>query len=706
MKVKRNLVLRTGLVFWILIGVAVSILFRIGKIQFQEEEKWQNLAVGITQRYLPIEATRGDIYAEGGELLVTSLSYYQLCMDPSLPDYASLKVNMASFTRRLAKYFDEKPSGYYQKIILEHRKRGKKYLLLSRKELTYKQKKELLGWPFVREGRLSSGVFFKRIEKRHHPFHPTAQRTLGYVNWDHRGAVGIEHSFDRVLSGRDGKMLVERTTGGWYPVPYGPNMGAEHGHDVQTTLKLDIQQIAQEELAESLEKYQAEKGIAIVMEVETGAIRALSNLSRIGENEYEEQYNYAIGEEGSVEPGSTFKLASMMALLEKTQLKLQDTVDTGTGSHEFGGEVMKDVKEEGFGKLTAEEAFQMSSNIGMAKLVMRHFGDRPDRLVKYLRELRIDQKLGFQIKGEAQPYLRTPEDSLWSGTSLAWLAHGYEIQTTPLQILMLYNTVANQGRMLKPYVVEKVQDKEGRVVRAFGPQVTKRKVVSESTLRQVQKLLEGVVQHGTAHKIKGTPYRIAGKTGTTKKHENGQYVAQYYASFVGYFPAEKPKYSCIIVIDGPKGALVHGGDVAAPVFRRIADRIYRQDVHMHRNELPLATVRPDAQVSSYPWLRAGYGPQIQRIVQFIGVDIPENPYAWGRTQWKEGQLFWKNTLYEEAERMPNLQGMTLRNAFYLLENEGFSRIKISGRGRVVQQHPLPGNLVKAATPIHLHLLRP
>ncbi|MCY4419393.1 MAG: penicillin-binding protein 2, partial [Cytophagales bacterium] len=605
MNIKKHIVLRVGFVVGLGMISSLCTLYRLLYIQFEEGEKWKHLATRSTQRTINIGATRGDILAQDEQILATSLPHYQIVMDPSIPAPNFLKENINPFTQKLSRYFSARSPEFYKKQIWEARKEHKKYLILRKKSITHQQKKDISRWNFVKEGRLKSGIFFEKMEKRFLPHRFMAYRTIGHVDWKHQGVVGIENSFNQELSGMSTKMFAEPSNGTWYPVQQESKIIHKKGNDVITTLDVGIQEIVEEELLNALMKHRATRGIAIVMEVQTGKIRAIANLSQDPSGKYAERYNYAVGEEGSVEPGSTFKTISMLTLLEKTDVALSDTVNTGVGEWTFYTETMRDARKGGFGVITVQEVFEHSSNIGMAKLITHYFRDRPQEFTDYLKYLRVNEILDFQIRGEAKPSLIEPQDSLWSGTSLPWLAHGYEVKTTPLQLLNFYNAIANEGKMMKPYLVQEIRNKEKRRTKIFQPQVLIPKIASQETLKQIQKLLEGVVKRGTARPIQGSSYGIAGKTGTAKKYESGKYVDQYYTSFLGYFPIHKPKYTAAIIVDEPKGELIHGGDVAAPVFRKIADRIFLLDPELHQNFLTEKKAIEPEEDKIYPVIKAG-----------------------------------------------------------------------------------------------------
>ncbi|MEP1095937.1 MAG: penicillin-binding transpeptidase domain-containing protein, partial [Cyclobacteriaceae bacterium] len=381
----------------------------------------------------------------------------------------------------------------------------------------------------------------------------------------------------------------------------------------------------------------------------------------------------------------------MIALLEETDIQLTDSVDTGNGELEFFDRTMKDHKPGGFGKLSIQEIFEKSSNIGVAKLITHYFNDNPEKFIEYLKSMKLDQPLDFQMVGEGKPYIKDPSDSTWSGISLPWMSHGYELKMTPLQMLALYNAVANDGRMVKPIIVKGVM-RADKTVEKFKTEVINKKICSTETLQKLQAMMEGVVQRGTASNINESHYRIAGKTGTAKKVRNGRYVKEYYTSFAGYFPAEAPKYSCIVVIDNPKGYQIYGSDVSAPVFKEIADKIYSLELDLHeiREEGTEVT-------GVFPYIKAGKQDELTMICNEFGISNHSMGEAeWVKTDVIDQAVYWEaNTI--DYEKVPDVRGMTLRDAIYVLENVGLE-VEIDGRGRVSTQSQTPGGrLIKGST---------
>ncbi|MCB0640070.1 MAG: transpeptidase family protein, partial [Phaeodactylibacter sp.] len=473
------------------------------------------------------------------------------------------------------------------------------------------------------------------------------------------------------------------------------------GDDVVCTIDVDMQDITEGALHRAMSLHDAQYGVAIVMEVETGAVRAIANLGKTKDGDIWETYNHAVG--SATEPGSTFKLASIMALLESGAVKLTDSIDLEQGKTTFYEEELEDASYHQLDKTTVQTAFEISSNVGMAKLVQQHFGDnnKADKFIEYLKKFNLHQRTGIEIEGEASPIIKEAysEEDNWSGTTLPWMSIGYELTLAPIQLLTFYNAIANNGREMKPYLVSKVQ-RYGETIQNFPPTVINRKIASDRTIRQVRQLLEGVVLRGTASKYNDAPYHFAGKTGTSqlnyRRYDSGSNrVGGYQASFVGYFPAEKPKYSCIVVISSPRKGGFYGGDVALPVFREIADKVYATKTELLEpmNDTPrpilAANHLPDAQIGNRKEMEF-----LLNTFQLNFVNRDDSPIAVVETTTSDTLELNRRTIVRD--RVPNVVGMGLRDALYILENMGL-KVEVSGFGKVVRQSIIPGTFAKGQT---------
>ncbi len=701
MNVKQSILIRVRVVFILIALAAAAIPYQIGKLQFKEGDIWREKAETINFQYREVPATRGNIYAGDGSLLATSLPFYRVAIDPTIAKSDVFNAGLDSLANRLSAYYKDKSAAAYKRMIKDARLDNKRYLVLNRKQIGYQGMQAMVKWPIFREGRLGGGVIFEKVEKRYQPFKSLASRTVGFINEDQYGA-GIEYSFNNQLKGTDGKALFQRLAGGsWKPVFDAEDVKPENGYDVYTTLDVNIQDVAETALLNQLIEREAEFGSVIVMEVKTGQIKAISNLQRNKSgNGYGENYNFAIGDQGNTEPGSTFKLLSMLALLEENKVSLNDKVETGNGVHMFYNRAMRDAKNGGYGTITVREAFEKSSNVAISKLVDQYFGSSPSKFMAYIEKAGLNEPFNFQLAGEGKPYFKKPGTKDWYGTSLPWISIGYESKLNPLHTLAFYNAVANNGKMVKPYIIKAIS-KGTKIQESFQTELLRDQIASEKTIKQLQGLLEGVVTNGTAKNIANADYKIAGKTGTAQKLINGAYTKTYYTSFAGYFPADRPKYSMIIVIDSPNGFAAYGGDVSAPVFKEIADRIYALDMELNpgSEKTMIATAEEN---QGRPYFEAGKVEEFQQIFEEFGLKAESiNAEEWVKSIETEGKVKLQVNNTDKAI-VPDVAGLALRDALFILENKGL-QVNYSGKGRVKSQSLLPGTKLSPKATINLVL---
>lgn len=695
MNIKKSILVRVRVAFLCVMVFAVCVAAKIGHIQFVEGDKWVKMSEEINFDYKKIKATRGNIYSDNGSLLATSLPFYKVAIDPTLSKDEVFRKGIDSLSLHLARYYRDKSATEYKQLLKDARASGRQYIVVNRKQINYQTKKEMSKWPIFREGRYKGGVIFEKIDVRYRPFSNLSQRTVGYVNEDGQGA-GLEYSFDDVLGGKDGEALFQKIAGStWKPVFDGNNVKAINGLDIHTTIDINLQDVAETSLYRAMKLHNADEGTVVVMEVKTGHIKAISNLSSDGHGEFIEKFNHAIG--ASIEPGSTFKLVTMMALLEETNINLEDTINTGNGEYTFYNKKVRDHHEGGYGKITIQQAFELSSNVAMAKLTDKHFGTRPSKFLDYVDKLKMSKPLGLQITGEAYPKITRPTDKGWSGITLPWMAYGYGLEITPLHTLTLYNAVANDGKMIRPVFVTSVS-KADRIKDDFETDALTGKICSNKTLNQLRLLLEGVVDNGTAKNLKNSNYRIAGKTGTAQILENGRYEKRYITSFVGYFPAHAPKYSAIVLIKNPRGFYQYGNNVAGPVFKDIADNIYARDLNLHR-EMEKKKV---LEAGVFPTIRAGNQQELTMLSNELGVsNHSTTEEEWIKASISGSAVVWKKNVVVK-DQVPDVMGMTYRDAIYLLEKSGL-RVSFEGKGRVTQQSILPGSRISKGSRIYLRL---
>lgn len=668
--------MRVRVAFIFVMLFAVAVVARIGHIQFVEGEKWAAMGERISFDYKRVKATRGNIYSDNGSLLATSLPFYKIAFDATIPKDEVFRKGVDSLAWHLAVFFKDKTQRDYRRMLIDARQTGKQYIILNRRKINYQEKKMMMRWPIIREGRLGGGAIFEKVDVRYMPFSNLGRRTIGFINENDRGA-GLEYSFDQHLGGQDGYAYYQKIAGGvWKPIFDANNVKAVNGLDLQTTLDINLQDVAETALHKAMMQHDADDGMVVVMEVQTGEVKAITNLSTDGRGNFTEKLNFAAR---LFEPGSTAKLVTMIALLEDTSIQLGDSIDTGNGEYLFYNVKVRDHEEGGLGKVTIQEAFEHSSNVAMARLVDEHFGLKPANFVGYLDKLQLSKPLGIQIAGEPEPKIKRPGEKGWSGISLPWMAYGYGFEITPLHILALYNAVANNGVMIKPVIVKSVK-KADENEEVFETDVVNKKICSNETLQKLRILLEGVVENGTAKNIKGTHYRIAGKTGTAQILENGRYTRKYITSFVGYFPAHAPKYSAMVLIKNPRGWYQYGSNVAAPVFKEIADNIYARDIELHQ---PMA-VEKYVNNDVLPFIKAGNQQELTLLCNELGIsNHATTEEEWVRTSRSGNGVQWKKNLQGEGI-VPDVFGMTFRDAIYLLEKSGLN-VAFEGRGRVVKQ---------------------
>lgn len=695
MNIKKSILLRVRVAFLFVALFAIAVVMKIGHIQFVEGEKWSKLGERISFDYKRVKATRGNIYSDNGSLLATDLPFYKVAFDATLPKDEIFRKGVDSLAWHLSNFFRDKSATEYSRMLKDARAAGKQYVVLTRKQVNYQSKKIMMKWPILREGRLKGGVIFEKVDVRYRPFSNLSRRTIGFVNENKKGA-GLEYSFNRELGGQDGYAYYQKIAGGvWKPVFDANNVKAVNGYDIQTTLDINLQDVSETALYNAMQKHDADDGLVVVMEVETGEIKAISNLSSDGQGGFYEKFNFATG--GLFEPGSTFKLATMIALLEDSPVDINDSIDTGNGQFSFYNRTVRDHEDKGLGKVTVRIAFEHSSNVAMAKLVDKHFGLRPQRFLEYVDKLKLSKPLGIQITGEPVPKIKRPGEKGWSGISLPWMSYGYGFEISPLHTLALYNAVANEGKMIKPLFVKAIR-RADEVEETFETEVINSRICSSKTLAKLKVLLEGVVENGTAKNIRGTHYRIAGKTGTAQILENGRYTRKYITSFVGYFPAHAPRYSAIVMIRNPRGWQQYGSSVAAPVFKEIADNIYARDINLHE---PMQKLQ-QAVIQDLPVIRGGNQEELMLICDEL--DIPNETKIeedWVRTVRNGNSISWQKAI-EGQDLVPDVRGMTFRDAIFLLEKSGL-RVFYEGRGRVQHQSLQPGARVRKGDGIYVRL---
>ena len=642
----------------------LAIILRVVNLQYVQGDSYRALATELTVRQDTIYANKGNVYAADGNLLATSMSKFNIFMDLVTVKNTVFEENIVSLSNELSKMLGNS-SSYYQKKLRTAKNKKRRYFLIAR-NIGYTDYLKMRKFPIFNLGVYQGGFIAKHRTERAHPIGKIAERTIGYD--DFRGEAGIEGAFADYMQGENGLRWEQKIAKNqWKPITDFNEKEPIDGHDIITTIDVNIQDITHHALLRKLEYFEADHGCAVVMETATGEIKAISNLGRTKKGKYYEKRNYAVWE--SHEPGSTFKLASLMAALDDKFIDTSTVVDTEKGKIFIHGSKVEDSHRGGYGKISAARVLEVSSNVGVVKLIKKHYDHQPEKFIKKLETYGFTKAIGFQIKGEGRPIVPVPSDKRWNKISLEWMSWGYGVSITPMQTLMFYNAVANNGIMVKPRFIKELR-RQDKTEKVFETVVVNPKIASDETLSKIRKVLENVVVRGTANNIYSSNFSMAGKTGTAKKYlpkhkgENGNTVAagysnkHYVASFAGFFPAENPKYSCIVVIHDPKKEKgYYGATVAGPVFKEIAQKIY-------------TTTPVDNQ-------------SVDDKASFEEIEIQYQTYD--------------NTLSKNHTQIPNVTGMSGMDALSLLENIGL-KVKISGVGKVKYQSLKKGEkLVKGNT---------
>lgn len=675
---------------------ALTILYRICVIQYKEGDMWKAKAEALTTKVLEMEAVRGNIFDVNGNLLATSLPYYEVAVDINVPGIDDKLFNNKkdSLAYLLSDLFKDKSKKEYLRILRNARSSGDHYVVLKR-NVAYKDLQKLKTFPIFKRGR-RGGLVTLQTNKRERPFQMLAARTIGLSRPGIK-PVGLEGAFDTVLLGVPGKRLMQKIAGDvWRPINDEFEVEPKDGSDLHTTLDINIQDVAEHALQKTLTKNNASHGCVVLMEVKTGEIKAIANLTRNGKDssDYSESFNYAIGY--PTEPGSTFKLASLLAAIDDYNLSLDEKVEVGNGRCTYYNKEVKDVHAPESPVLTVQRVFETSSNVGVTKIITKYYSKNPQKFVDKLNTFHIDGKLGLSIPGEGICRIKSVKDKDWSGVTLPQMSYGYESLLTPLKTLTLYNAIANNGKMVKPKFVREIR-RNGIVVKKFETEVISEQIVKKETVAKAKKMLEGVVENGSGKTLNIPAFKVGGKTGTAQiarigaRKGSGQTAygdigeRSYQASFVGYFPADNPLYTCIVVINSPSNGVYYGAAVAGPVFKEIAEKVYSGSLDFIppiNNKKNLLTKAPETIKSR--------GNEIEKVCQAFS--LPEKSRV-------ESEKYVSRNLADSAiivlvesnvesllkkGLIPNLQGLSAKDALYLLENNGLN-VKLFGVGTVKKQ---------------------
>jgi cell division protein FtsI (penicillin-binding protein 3) len=656
---------RIFLVAFTVLLLAIGIFFRLTKIQWAEGEYYQKLAKQNTIKPFDIPANQGNIYSADGSLLAISIPNYTVRFDAIASKEEDFKANIGPLADSLAMLFG-KTSSFYKDELSKARANNNRYYLIAR-NLNYTNYMRVKSFPLFNLGTYKGGLITEQKTVRQHPIGRIAERTIGYRRINADGTftnIGIEGAFQKYINGKDGRVVKQKMAKGqWKPINDNNEIEPQDGYDVISTIDVYIQDIAHHALLKQLEYYEADHGCVVVMEVKTGEVKAISNLGRQKDGSYAETVNYAIWE--SQEPGSTFKLASLIALLEDKKVDTAKVYDTQGGEITIHRRKVRDSKKGGYGKISLAKGIEVSSNTVIVQAVYESYKNNPADFVDRLYAMNLNQQLGIPIQGEGKPVIYHPKHNKesWSGLTLPWMAYGYTLQLTPLQTLSFYNAIANNGEMVKPQFVKEIKEWNKTIVK-FDKEVINPKICSDETLKQVQDILHKVVKKGTGKKLYSPNFSMAGKTGTAQVGYAVRDSMYYSSSFVGYFPVEEPKYSCIVVVHKPSRSKgYYGADVSGPVFKAVAQKIFTDSpTHNEVNNLNKSSKQQEKNYSKY------------------------------------------NNIINSSNKsnIPNVKGMPGMDAVALLENLGL-KVKVKGIGKVKSQSIQAGEKIQKNQTIVLEL---
>ena len=700
---KFNDVWRVLLVYVLVFAFAVAVVMRIVFLQVVEREALMERAREMDIRMVKVPAVRGNIFSKNGTLLATTIPVYDIYFDPvDVPDDVFTN-EIGALSDSLSRMFKSKTKAQYVKTFEEARKKNRRYVRIARR-LKMSEYERVKSFPIFRE-RQKNGFIAEKQLSRERPYGDIAMRMIGYVNFSdtlNPVRVGLEGAYDTCLRGSDGLQMRRRVNGGRFiDMPSSANVTPHNGNDIYTSIDAQIQDVAEEALRNCLIDNNAQQGCVIMMDVQSGFIEVMASL-RYNEKKkiYEESYNFAIAE--NVEPGSTFKAITMTALLENDpNFNIDRVLHLGnTGKMRFHNRVMTDSHVVGGnGIVPVKQCFWESSNIAFAYLTTEAFEGKPQRFIDLIYKTKINEPLNLDIKGEGKPYIKGTESRLWSKVSLPWMSIGYELTVTPITLLTYYNAIANNGRMVKPQFVKEIRH-GNEVVKTFDTIVINEQIASERTIKTLQELLRGVVENGTAKALKKCPFPVAGKTGTAQISQHGSYNKKNYtASFVGYFPADNPKYTCIVVISNPMGKSYYGASVSAPVFKEIAERVYATELGVTEE----TDVHP-ANCDKYTQANLAYYTDVVNYCEMTGVRMVDAELG---TEWVNvsastngGVTF--NNITLNSGVVPDMKGMNVTDAVFLIESMGW-KAEFSGRGVVESQSVQAGTTLENGKTISLKL---
>ncbi len=689
MEIKKPILSRLGIVYMVSFAVALAILGQVLYIQLVAGDRLRVEAETFSETHRPIPSSRGNILARDESALASSLPRFDVAMDPNSSgmDQTVFDQELNGLSAGLSALFPEKTTAQYLQMIRKARTDRRQFVLLH-KDASFDEARMVKKLPLFNLGQYKGGLILTQAEKRERPYNQLAGRTIGYVS-EGETVVGIEGSFDYFLKGTDGQRLEQRVGGGtWMPLNTENEIDPVDGFDVVTTLDVNYQDVAETALHECLVTYQAEYGCAVLMEVKTGEILAMANLGKADDGNSYEIMNYAIND--CLEPGSTFKVPSIMAALEDGYVKPTDMIQTYAGKFSLYNQQITDAHTGGHGLISVKEVVEVSSNIGMATIIDKYYGDNPEHYLERLYGMGINKPLNLDVEGGQEPRIKTPSSKTWSKATVAWMGFGYEVEMTPLQVLNFYNAIANNGTMVRPMLVKALKS-HSQIIKTYKTEVMKSSICSRETLETVRDMLIGAVNEGTAKNLKNELYQIAGKTGTAvisqgaKGYKNEGGRKDYRASFVGYFPAENPRYSCIVVVSRPLGGTYYGAIVSGTVFKAISDKVYATNLDMQK----ALTASKDSTLEHIPSVSPGFAPDADKVLKILNIPFNAGSQVSLAQVLRTGERLKAEPINPADTVLPSFIGMGLKDVLPVLENMGY-KVRTKGSGRIVMQSPAPG----------------
>ncbi len=707
-EVKRDILWRVYVCFIAVILMCVLILIKAFTIQQVQGKYWRSMSDSMHEKIQEIEADRGTIYSDDGQMLSTSIPQFDIYIDFQadglIDDNGKLfKENVDSLSYDLADLFNDKTQSQYERLLQQGYASQDRYFLLKKK-VGFEDYKKMKTFPLVRLGRNKSGFIAETKNIRLNPYQLLAYRTIG-LDRENSQKVGLEQTYDTALKGTTGKRLVRFIAGG-VAVPVDDSnfsIEPENGKDIVSTLDMHMQEITENALIKMMIDNEAQHGCAIVMEVKTGKIKAIANLGKRPDGSYWEDYNYALT---PTEPGSTFKLVTLLSALEDNKVSLHDMVDLQGGVWQINGRTVYDAEKHGLNYVTVKKAFELSSNVGLAKVAYNSYASNPSAFIHHIDLLGLNHKTGVDLAGEPSPTIFSPGSKYWSATTLPWMGFGYNLEIAPLETATMYNAIANGGKMMKPYLVDE-EEQDGQVLKQFQPTVLHNAVCSKNTWQELYECLYGVCNDslGTAFGLfKGSKYHVAGKTGTALVAEGSHGYANhiYQSTFAGFFPAENPQYTCVVVIvNKPFAAKFYGAAVAGPVFKEIADQLYTMYVKQDKSYNNFtAALKKDTTYFSYE----GSSNEIKDVMNQLHISYHDSSSA--KSKWikvsKENENASVKNVQIISNAMPQLTGMGLKDALDICESIGL-KVNVKGVGKVMAQSISAGQAIARGQLINIEL---